>query len=101
MRAPEATVRALAEHLADKGFLHRVQAADDDAPSTYTLSRAPEAIAVNDLYDLWSALVREGTGADDLPGEVVVERLEAARRDAFASLTLDAVEAPQAASAAE
>ena len=88
LRAPETTVRALTEHLADKGFLHRVKTTDDEGPASYTLARPPETIALNDLYDLWNGFAHEGGAADTIPGEEVVARLEEARRAAFASITL-------------
>ncbi|MGD2132615.1 MAG: YhjD/YihY/BrkB family envelope integrity protein [Maricaulaceae bacterium] len=86
MRVPEPTVRILTEHLADNGFLHRVSSGDADEPDTYALARPPSEIRINELYALWSSVV--DAGDHDIPGRDVIARMEAARSEAFASLSL-------------
>ncbi len=90
LRVPEATVRELTEYLADRGFLHRVQAAGDTTETNaVALARAPSSMTVNELFDLWIEIARPEGEVHDLPGEDILERLEQSRRGAFENLTLE------------
>ncbi len=88
LRAPEATIRALADHLVAAGFLHRVERDDEDSTTAYALARSPEAIAVNDVYDLWDRLILENADSGDIPGAPLLRDVARARREALGGMAL-------------
>ncbi|MEO0982505.1 MAG: YihY/virulence factor BrkB family protein [Pseudomonadota bacterium] len=87
LRTTEAVVGALADHLVQKGFLHRLAEGERAGSGpAYALARPPEDIKINEVFALWPGDYFDADDMIELPGGDVIARLETARSTALATL---------------
>jgi len=86
---PDAVISRLIRTLQDAGYLHTVEAEEEDA-ARFTLARSPESITVADIMDacdpLFEPTVSQRQG---LRGRTLACRLRERRDESFRSLTLE------------
>jgi membrane protein len=79
---PDHVVRLVVGKLAEKGLLHRIDAAADDAEPCYALARSPSNVRVSEVLELGYELAGSSSSDD------AISRLHRAQIDSVADQTL-------------